>query len=819
MQTAIAQNTPTPPAPLQVTRYYSITASSTLDGAGYIDNRSTATRRNNYHSFRATGTGTWTVTLQYADGVPSGWQSFGSEGVVTNASPASGVGYGLGYHDYIKFAFSGTATVANYFGTKDAWWIPTVSSVVYPITVNQGGTGLNVATTIIDQLYASFALGCAAAVSAGQTLVVTTLWAGLSTQSCAANIQFVTGGILQPASGQTITLSGSISGDSSTHFNYSSSGTIAITGSNQKLNARWWGLPTAAGTLNNAISSATAGSAAFIVPPGTWNTSTSVNLRITQSGISIECLPGANIVVPSPSWGFTVENSYVSIEGCNISHAGAPATRRAINIEGSGALSNITITGNTITGFNIGVFCTNVTNAWIKFNTITDGAVAGTSDRIFCQDNLKNVQILNNAVSLTTSAAAASHVIGVHTFGSGGTAVDTLIQGNQITQGGDNFCIEIGAFGGTAPTKSLVIDNFCKLLHDAGGISLSDTDHSVIAHNILNSNGFSHGFGVVEVPKAYYNVVDGNIELNGIASDSAFISCNGCSYSRIVNNIGFGQIYVGSSNLNFPNNDYNVIDGNYLIDLPGITRDRGLIWLQCNQGMVDGSVSYNTISNNHLIGPASGLTYNAAIALESDFASGINCPVQFTNIHHNYAVRTGGGIQNLTNNSAVSNTITDANMWDGMSTLGGFDSAGPVSHTDFNQPWIITKNLTAQSIIYTGGVFTACSTGAGYGAVGTNCLTNAAGGDLLGSAYMGTLDFQTPNPSTPTAGGTIATITVAAGSFSGASQCLLTNGYGTDIQGAYAVMSDATHILIQPSFTGTLLSNTFYRLNIACRKN
>ena len=132
-----------PPASLQATYYYNITATSLLDGSGYIDNRSQFTRQNNFHSFYATGTGTWSVTLEYADGTPTGWTSFGSNAVVSQSTTA--IGYGIGYHDFIKFAFSGTATVTNYSASRNFWFPYTAANIAFPITIGQGGTG---ATTL-----------------------------------------------------------------------------------------------------------------------------------------------------------------------------------------------------------------------------------------------------------------------------------------------------------------------------------------------------------------------------------------------------------------------------------------------------------------------------------------------------------------------------------------------------------------------------------------------------------------------------------------------------------------------------------------------
>ena len=134
-----------PGTPLQVVTYTNITSVSKLDGSGYVDNRSQFTRQSNGVSFRCTGTGTWTVTLSYADGVPAGFTSYGASGVVTQAAPASGIGYGIGYHDYYKWVFSGSnasTVVCQSSATKNYWAAPSTNALVFPITPAQGGSNV-----------------------------------------------------------------------------------------------------------------------------------------------------------------------------------------------------------------------------------------------------------------------------------------------------------------------------------------------------------------------------------------------------------------------------------------------------------------------------------------------------------------------------------------------------------------------------------------------------------------------------------------------------------------------------------------------------
>lgn len=145
-----------PQTTLTVVTYSNIVGASKLDGCDpthpCIDNRSAFIKQSSTSSYRAIGNGTWSVDMQFADGVPLGWTSFGSTAQVNQATPPSGVGYGIGpssiqkpYHDYIRFVMTGNVTILNYSGTRQFWWLPSVAAVAFPITPSQGGiNGVNV---------------------------------------------------------------------------------------------------------------------------------------------------------------------------------------------------------------------------------------------------------------------------------------------------------------------------------------------------------------------------------------------------------------------------------------------------------------------------------------------------------------------------------------------------------------------------------------------------------------------------------------------------------------------------------------------------
>lgn len=114
-----AVNAQVTPQPLMVVRIRGIGPTWAGEcAAGVIDNRSSATRQNNFHTLYATGSGTWNVALQYSDTACSGpWVSFGVPSSITNTSAAPVI-TGVGYHAYFKITVTGAA-LATYSAAKD----------------------------------------------------------------------------------------------------------------------------------------------------------------------------------------------------------------------------------------------------------------------------------------------------------------------------------------------------------------------------------------------------------------------------------------------------------------------------------------------------------------------------------------------------------------------------------------------------------------------------------------------------------------------------------------------------------------------------
>jgi hypothetical protein len=107
------------PTAVQATRVSNITSAATV-----LDNRSTYLQLNDFHTFNVSGSGTWSVQIQYSDTSATGpWTNFPeSAALVTNTTvPPSGSG--TGYHAWIRFSITGTVSI-NYAGTR-GFYVPT----------------------------------------------------------------------------------------------------------------------------------------------------------------------------------------------------------------------------------------------------------------------------------------------------------------------------------------------------------------------------------------------------------------------------------------------------------------------------------------------------------------------------------------------------------------------------------------------------------------------------------------------------------------------------------------------------------------------
>lgn len=127
------------------------------------------------------------------------------------------------------------AALAGSSGASGVGFQPLGGSV--PATV---ASALNSAF-IYDSGFDSAAHVCGSSITVAVTKQ--SLWTGLSTMTCAAHLWFptATGVAIRPASGQTITLTGSITAAPGKIFDFSFGGSIKLSASTSRAPVEWWG--------------------------------------------------------------------------------------------------------------------------------------------------------------------------------------------------------------------------------------------------------------------------------------------------------------------------------------------------------------------------------------------------------------------------------------------------------------------------------------------------------------------------------------------------------------------------------------------------
>ncbi len=119
---------------------------------GVVSNVSAISRSNYYHSVGVvSGSGTWTVALNYSDVSCSGpWTSYGTASQITQSSSPP-IAYGNGNHKYIQIAITGNAVV-TYTALRTPFFSTGVGAFSFPLTLAQGGTGGTTAATGLANL-------------------------------------------------------------------------------------------------------------------------------------------------------------------------------------------------------------------------------------------------------------------------------------------------------------------------------------------------------------------------------------------------------------------------------------------------------------------------------------------------------------------------------------------------------------------------------------------------------------------------------------------------------------------------------------------
>ena len=123
---------------------------------------------------------------------------------------------------------------------------------------------------------------------------------------------------------------------------------------------------------------------------------------------------------------------------------------------------------------------------------------------IFAQDLIDHLEISSNTIDSSAVAPGGVNVntIGVHTYVVGGSATNIDIRDNTIVHGGDDFAIEVGAFGvSSLPPANVDVENNTITLarQSNGGISFNVLTGASISGNSINASGYTMGIMGIEL--------------------------------------------------------------------------------------------------------------------------------------------------------------------------------------------------------------------------------------------------------------------------------------------------------------------------------
>lgn len=130
---AFAQ-TNTLPTSLLVNSMQNVTSSGTI-----WDNRSSQRQCSTFTYAVSSGTGSWAVQIEWSNTSANGpWTSFGSNGVVTSTGALT-IGYGYGYHSWVRLNTTSGTTVSN-FSCESQFYIPP----------NGSGTNVTISGSLVN---------------------------------------------------------------------------------------------------------------------------------------------------------------------------------------------------------------------------------------------------------------------------------------------------------------------------------------------------------------------------------------------------------------------------------------------------------------------------------------------------------------------------------------------------------------------------------------------------------------------------------------------------------------------------------------------
>jgi hypothetical protein len=398
-------------------------------------------------------------------------------------------------------------------------------------------------------------------------------------------------------------------------------------------------------SLGAAIQAARGGGV-VILPEG-YRSVLHSQLTIDGAGIILRCAERAAIIKAFNGDAISITGSAIAIEGCLVDGQAQKYSGGLFLLNGA---TDVTILNSILfnsAGLVIGVYhCSNIR---VLGSTIT----ANTGSAFFAQDDLNQIELASNTIDSSMAPQPPGiDTIGVHTYLRGGTATGISIHDNQIRHGGDNFAIEVGAFGAGAklPTDVTVARNSILLRGKSnGGISFSTLEKGSVTENKIDADRHPMNIAAIELVSTRNVTVSGNVFRNAAPLTAYVMSIDGGSANALVGNQVEGGIYAGTSRPESAHVDNNVIRENVLSPGPGSTFPRGLIWFQCNTPNC--SVNGNQVTDNRLRG--SNIAFG--VNLENDYG-GRGGRVEANEVKQN---QLSGVDKEISTGPGVGETITD----------------------------------------------------------------------------------------------------------------------------------------------------------------
>ena len=429
----------------------------------------------------------------------------------------------------------------------------------------------------------------------------------------------------------------------------------------------------------------------ILLPPG-YNTTIASTVKISGTNVQLLCQNGSTITKNFRGTGLLVTGRNIVVDNCSIT--GAPSSSNSDDLQINGA-SDVRVSGGSYTnsGAQGGITIYRSSRVRVTGVSVFGGATFG----IFAQDNLDEIEIDSNIVDTTSATVSQTLAIGVHTFAKEAYATHIKIHDNKIIQGGDDFCIEVGAFGGLRPTGIEVANNMCKAAATSTGmVSLASVSNGVMTGNIFDQNNQTITVEAFELAASNNITASANIQYGAPSKNIYGMSVNGSSNNVVSGNQLQGRIYLGGSTSAMANNYGNRITENQ-IQMQSDAKSQAAIWLQCN--FTSANCNGNYIGGNRIIA-ASGV--NSGIYLENDVCA--SATVDSTIVVGNHI--GGYGAQAFSASACATNTVLVGNGAGGATpgtngyTMFGTGAGGAFSvAAGATMTTVSTPAVTASSII------------------------------------------------------------------------------------------------------------------------